>query len=162
MPLRITCVMLCAALFAGCAGLTGALKEPDLRLDRVILRGVGVTGGTMDLVVAVYNPNDFDLNGTRLQVGFDVENSHLGDLEYDTDFQVQRGDTTALTLPVRFSWSGMASAVRAALGYGDLPYTIKGQLTVDTPFGEHKVPFTREGRAPLTRAAGLVPIPTGQ
>ena len=162
MPLRFTCLMLCASLSAGCAGLSGALKEPDLRLDRVILRGVGVTGGTMDLVVAVYNPNNFDLNGTRIEVGFDVEDSHVGDLEYDTDFQMQRGDTTALTLPVRFNWNGLASAVRAALGYGDLPYTLKGQLTVDTPFGAHNVPFTREGRAPLTRAAGLVPIPTGQ
>jgi LEA14-like dessication related protein len=116
----------------------------------------------MDLVVGVYNPNKFDLNGTKLQVGLDVENSHVGDLEYDDDFQMQKGDTTALTLPIRFTWSGLAGATRSALAYGELPYKLAGQLTIQTPFGDRKVPFTREGRAPLTRAAGLVPIPTGQ
>ena len=88
--------------------------------------------------------------------------SHVGDLEYASDFQVQKGDTTVLTLPVRFNWSGLAGAARAALGYGEIPYTLKGQLTVETPFGDRKVPFTREGRAPLSRVGALVPIPTGQ
>ena len=128
----------CAA--RGCAGLPGNFKDPDLRLQRVIVRGVGLTGGTMDLIVGVYNPNSFDLHGTRLQVGFDVEGSHVGDVEYDDDFQVQKGDTTALTLPVRFNWNGLAGAVRTALGYGDLPYTLKGQLTVETPFGDAQDP----------------------
>jgi LEA14-like dessication related protein len=162
MPLRLTCGIFGAALLGGCAGLPGYLKDPDLHLDRVIVRGVGLTGGTMDLIVGVYNPNNFDLNGTKLQVGLDVENSHVGDLEYDDDFQMQKGDTTALTLPVRFDWNGLAGAARSALGYGELPYKLTGQLTIQTPFGDRKVPFTREGRAPLTRAAGLVPIPTGQ
>ncbi len=155
-------VLVGVALLGGCAGIPGAFKDPDLRLDRVVVRGVGPTGGALDLLVAVYNPNQFDLQGTKLQVGFDVEGSHVGDLEYASDFQMQKGDTTALTLPVRFAWSGLSAAVRAALGSGDLPYTLRGQLTVQTPFGPHQVPFTREGRAPLTRVAGLVPIPTGR
>jgi LEA14-like dessication related protein len=162
MRLDLTCGILGAALVGGCAGLPGYFKDPDLHLDRVVMRGVGLTGGTMDLVVGVYNPNNFDLRGTKLQVGFDVEDSHVGDLEYDNEFQVQKGDTAKLTLPVRFNWSGLAGAARTALGYGDLPYKLKGQLTFQTPFGDRKVPFTHEGRAPLTRAAGLVPIPTGQ
>jgi len=159
MRLGITCGLLGAALVGGCAGLPGSFKEPEVRLDRVAVRGIGLTGGTMDLLVAVYNPNNFDLNGTKVQVGFDVEGSHVGDLTYDNAFQVQQGDTTSLTLPVRFTWGGLAAAALSALSYGDLPYTMKGQLTVATPLGDHKVPFTREGRAPLTRAAGLLPIP---
>jgi LEA14-like dessication related protein len=153
--------LLGAALLAGCAGLPANFLEPDVRLNRVIARGMNLTGGTMELVVGVYNPNRFDLNGTRLQVGFDVEGSHVGDLEYDDDFQMQKGDTTAVTLPMRFTWSGLAGAARSALARGDLPYTLKGQLTVETPFGPDKIPFTREGRAPLTRA-GALPIPAGR
>jgi hypothetical protein len=49
----------------------------------------------------------------------------------------------------------------AALDRGDLPYTLKGQLTVETPFGDRKISFTHEGRAPLTRVGGVLPIPTG-
>lgn len=154
--------VLAATILSGCAGLSGVLKDPEVRLDRVVLRGVGLTGGAIDLLVAVYNPNHFDLNGTRLQVGFDVERSHLADLDYTDDFQVQKGDTAHLALPIRFAWSGLAGAARAALGQGELPYTLKGQLTVETPLGDRQVPFTHEGRAPLSRAAGLVPIPTAR
>jgi LEA14-like dessication related protein len=159
--LRLTCGILAAVLLAGCAGLQDLFQEPDLHLDRVVVRGLGVTGGTMDLVVGVYNPNQFALQGTRLQVGFDVEESHVGDLEYADDFQVQKGDTTQLTLPIRFNWSGLAGAARAALGSGEIPYTLKGQLTVATPIGDRTVPFTRQGRAPLSRAAGVA-VPAGR
>lgn len=159
--LRLTCGILGIALLAGCAGLPDLFKEPDLHLDRVVVRGLGVTGGTMDLLVGIYNPNQFALQGTRLQVGFDVEDSHVGDLEYNDDFQVQKGDTTQLTLPIRFNWSGLAGAARAALGYGEIPYTLKGQLTVATPIGDRTVPFTRQGRAPLSRAAGVA-VPAGR
>src|SRR5215211_2171162 len=99
---RLTGGILSVVLLAGCAGLPAYFKDPDLELQRVLVRGVGLTGGTMDLVVGVYNPNSFDLHGTRLQVGLDVEKSHVGDVEYTSDFQVQKGDTTAVTLPVQF------------------------------------------------------------
>lgn len=162
MRLRTTLGMLgVVVVLGGCGGVGDNFKQPEVHLDRVILRGLGLTGGTMDLVVAVYNPNGFDLRGTRAQVGFDVEDSHVGDVEYTEDYEVQKGDTTTVMLPLRFNWVGVGGAVRTALGYGDLPYTLKGQLTLQTPFGRRVVPFTHTGRAPLTRAGGLVPIPTG-
>ena len=147
--------MLAITMLAGCAGLPVGLKDPELHLDRVVVRGVGLTGGTMDLIVSVYNPNQFDLAGTKLQLGFDVEDSHVGDLTYDDDFEVQNGDTTALSLPLQFTWNGLAAAARSAFGTGELPYTLRGQLTLQTPIGGHTVPFTHQGRVPLTRAAGV-------
>jgi len=150
-------------LLTGCAGLPAVFKNPDLTLQRAVVRGVSLSGGTMDLVVGVYNPNSFDLQGTRLQLGLDVENSHVGDVEYNSAFQVQQGDTTAVTVPVQFAWSGLAGAARAAFGYGELPYKLNGRLTVQTPFGDHQVPFTHEGRAPLSRVGRFVlPAAAGQ
>jgi hypothetical protein len=154
----ITAVLLLTA----CAAIGETFKAPEIHLDRVVLRGLNVTGGVLDLQLGVLNPNRFDLQGTKLQVGFDVQESHVGDIEYSDEFQVQKGDTTALTLPLRFNWTGVSGAVRSALGQGALPYTLKGQLSLRTPFGPRVVPFTTEGRAPLTRIGGLIPIPTGQ
>jgi LEA14-like dessication related protein len=149
-------------LLAGCAGIGETLKPPEIHLDRVVLRGLSVTGGVLDLQLGVLNPNRFDLQGTKLQVGFDVQGSHVGDIEHQDEFQIQKGDTTALSLPLRFNWSGVSGVVRSALGQGDLPYTLKGQLTLRTPFGPRVVPFTKEGRAPLTRLGALIPIPAGR
>ena len=155
MNVRQRSISLAAALtMLGCAGGLNNFKEPDLTLRQVTVRGVGLTGGNMDLTVDVFNPNGFDLRGTKLQLGFDVEGSHVGDITYVDEFQVQRGDTTSLVLPLRFNWNGVSSAVRAALGYGDIPYTMRGQATVRTPFGDRVIPFTRQGRAPLTRSSG--------
>jgi LEA14-like dessication related protein len=146
-------------LSAACSGIGDNFRQPDIQLERAILRGVDVTGGNLDLVVKVENPNNFRLEGTRLEVGFDVEGSHLGDITYDDDFTVSENGMTTITLPLRFGWSGVGSAVRAALSYGDLPYEMKGQAELETPWGRKEVPFTREGRVPLTREGGNVAIP---
>lgn len=147
-------------LSTACSGLGDNFREPDIQLDHVVVRGVGLSGGNLDLVVRVDNPNNFTLQGTRLQVGIDVEGQHLGDIAYDDDFAVSRNGQTTITLPLRFGWSGVGSAVRAALGYGDLPYKMKGQATLKLPAGARKViSFTHEGRAPLTRTGGNVAIP---
>jgi LEA14-like dessication related protein len=145
---------------AACSGLGTNFKEPDVQLDHAVVRGVGLTGGNLDLVVKVKNPNNFTLQGTKLQVGLDVEGSHLGDVTYDSDFAVSENGETTLTLPLRFGWSGVGSAVRAALSYGDLPYKMKGQATLRLPGGVKPViSFTHEGRAPLIRSGGNVAIP---
>jgi LEA14-like dessication related protein len=143
----------------GCASIRDLFKEPDIQLERVVVRGIGVTGGDLDLIVKVDNPNNFTLQGTRLQLGFDVEGQHLGDITYDDDFAVPENGTTTITLPLKFGWAGVGSAVRAALSYGDLPYKMKGQAEIQTPWGRKAVPFTHEGRVPLTRSSGAVAIP---
>jgi LEA14-like dessication related protein len=155
-PGRVASGALALLLVAGCAGLQSVFRNPDVNLQRVVVRGLGLTGGTMDLVVGVYNPNAFSLQGTRLQLGLDLEQSHVGDVEYTSAFQAQQGDTTVLTVPLVFSWSGVAGAVRTALGGGDLPYKLNGQLTVSTPIGQQQVPFSHEGRAPLSRIGDVI------
>ena len=142
-----------------CSGIGNNFRQPDIRLDHAVIRGVGLSGGNLDLVVKVDNPNNFTLQGTRLEIGVEVEGQHLGDISYDDNFSVSQNGTTTLTMPLRFGWAGVGSAVRAALGYGDLPYKMKGQAELSTPWGRQKVPFTREGRVPLMRPSDNVAIP---
>jgi LEA14-like dessication related protein len=151
-------------LSAACSSLGYNLREPDIQLDHAVVRGVDLSGGNLDLVVKVENPNNFTLQGTKLQVGVDVEGSHLGDITYDNDFAVSENGQTTITLPLRFGWSGVGNAVRAALGSGDLPYKMNGQATLRLPGGvKTVVSFTHEGRAPLIRSSGNMAIPgTGQ
>jgi LEA14-like dessication related protein len=143
----------------GCSGLGDNFREPELQLDRAVVRGVGLAGGNLDLIVTVVNPNNFPLHADRLRVGVEVGSSHLGDITYEDDFTVSENGSTTLALPLRFGWLGVGGAIRAALGYGDLPYKMKGEATLKIPGGFHKVvPFTREGRAPLTRPGGGSPL----
>jgi LEA14-like dessication related protein len=156
-----TAALLATALSTwGCAGMGDLFREPDFRLNRVVVRDLGLTGGSIDLLIDVNNPNRFDLRGTGLELGFDVSGSHLGDARLTNDFAVMKGELTTLTVPLSFEWAGVGSAVRSALGSGEIPYTMKGQATLQTPFGRYSVPFSQEGRAPLTRPQGKV-VPSG-
>lgn len=157
---RAAGVLLLAVALGSCAGLGNTLKEPDVRLERVIMRDVGVRGGNLDLMVEVDNPNAFDLRGTEVELGLDVEGSHVGDVRYHDEFSVERGGRTTVTLPLRFEWAGVGSALRIVLSAGEIPYAMKGQIRLQTPWGAHSVPFTREGRAPLTRVGGALSVPT--
>ena len=56
--------MLLWAALAGCAAVGNVLKDPDVELEQVVVRDVGVRGGRLDLLVGVENPNAFDLRGT--------------------------------------------------------------------------------------------------
>ncbi len=154
-----SCLLVLVVSTAACSGIAGNFRQPEIRLDHAIVRGIGVAGGNLDLVVKVDNPNNFTLRGTRLELGVDIEGSHLGDITYDNDFSVSENGSTTLTLPLRFGWAGVGRAVRAALAYGDLPYKMKGQAQLRTPWGRTEVPFTREGRVPLTGPGGAFAIP---
>lgn len=151
-----------AAGLAACAGLGNTLKEPAVRLERVVVRDVSVRGGNLDLMVDIDNPNAFDLRGTEVELGFDVEGSHVGDLRYADEFSVDRGGRTTLRLPLRFEWAGVGGTLRTALNSGEIPYQMKGQIMLQTPWGAHSVPFTREGRVPLSRLSGALSVPTGR
>jgi LEA14-like dessication related protein len=158
--MRLRVPLAALALGTACSGLGDNFREPEVHLDRAVIRGVGFSGGNLDLVVRVQNPNNFTLHADKLQVGLEVEGSHLGDITYEDDFAVTENGETTLILPLRFGWSGVGQAVRAALGYGDLPYKMKGQATLKLPGGARtSVSFTHEGRAPLTRSTGNLAMP---
>ncbi|HEU5049656.1 MAG TPA: hypothetical protein VFU00_04980, partial [Gemmatimonadales bacterium] len=95
-PRLLALSLAAAAAGLGCSGIPGTFLDPEVRLNEVVVRGVGLTGGSMDLVVAIYNPNGYSLRGTKLEVGFDVEGSHVGDITYSDEFQVQERDTTTV------------------------------------------------------------------
>ena len=150
-----------AVATGGCSGLKDLFTEPAFRLERVVVRDVGLQGGALDLIVGVDNPNQFDLHGTGLEAGFDVEQSHLGTVRLTDDFAVTKASVTTLTLPLTFEWAGVGTAVRSALGSGEIPYSMKGQARLETPFGGYDVPFEGQGRVPVTTPQGVRLTPSG-
>ena len=142
---------------AGCAALSMAnFQEPTVELRTIIVRGIGLTGGTLDLELEVTNPNNMDLRGTRLEVGLDVEGTHLGDVELNDAFNLPKGKPTTVIVPLTFNWAGVGAAARSALGYGTVKYDIKGAASLQTPWGLERVPFSRSGSVALnqTRPSG--------
>ncbi|HKC80601.1 MAG TPA: LEA type 2 family protein [Gemmatimonadaceae bacterium] len=134
---------------AGCAslGALGGFKEPIVTFKDLRVRGLGLTGGSLDAYLSVYNPNGFRLDATRLTykvtVGTDTE---VGTGALDSRFTVQDKDSTTVRIPIDFTYAGIGAAGRQMMQSGSVPYNVTGDVTVTTPVGNFTVPYSGTGR----------------
>jgi LEA14-like dessication related protein len=133
---------------AGCAslGALGGFREPVVTFKDLRVRGLGLTGGSLDAYLNVYNPNGFRLDATRLSYKVLVGENELGTGILDSRFNVQEKDSTTIRIPVDFTYSGIGAAARQMMQGGSVPYTVTGDVTVATPLGNFTVPYSGTGR----------------
>jgi LEA14-like dessication related protein len=138
---------------ASCASLRSALSfhEPQLALQEINVTGLGLTGGTLDLVFDVYNPNTYRLRSTRLEVGLDLEDVHFGDALIDKPLDLSPENHSRVVVPVRFEWAGVGAGARALLLRQAIRYAVSGAVLVDTPLGERRVGLKTGGDVPLKK-----------
>lgn len=139
-----------AALVAGgtaCASLGRAVfKEPVVTLREVVVTGLGLSGGNVDVVLSVYNPNSFDLDALSMTYRVEVDSVPLGSGELGQRFVVQEGDSSIVRLPVSFTYAGIGAAGRQLMQSGAVTYRVRGDFTVSTPLGNFTRPYDQTGR----------------
>ncbi len=137
------------AVFAisACASLgRGVFQEPIVNFKNLQIRGLGLTGGSMDVYLSIYNPNGFRLDATRLTYNVAVGENQLGTGALDSRFTVQEKDSTEVRIPIDFTYSGIGGAARQMMQSGSVPYTVRGDVTVATPLGNFTRPYSGSGR----------------
>ena len=147
MRTRMIAAAFAALVLAGCASLgLGGFKEPLVHFNDAKIRGLGLSGGSVDVVLSVYNPNGFDLNASRLTYKLMVEDKELGNGQIRDAFRVKDRDSTFVTIPVNFTYAGLGAAGRQLLQQGSVNYRVFGDFTVDTPVGSFTRPYDQTGR----------------
>lgn len=136
-----------AVAASGCAALGRAtFKEPDVQLRQFTITGLGLTGGSIDVVLSVYNPNGYKLDALRMTYQVDVDSIKLGDGALDGRFVVAEKDSSLVRLPIRFTYAGLGAAGRSLIQSGTVNYRVRGDFTVGTPLGNFTRPYDRRGR----------------
>ena len=137
-----------ALALAGCATLARqAFQNPIVNLRDVNVRSLGLSGGNLDVVLSVYNPNNYRLDATRLTYQLLVGDSvSLATGDIQTQTTVQAGDSTVVTVPVGFTYSGLSAAARQLFSTGAVNYRVRGDVTVGSPVGNFTVPYSTTGR----------------
>ena len=140
-----------AAAVLGCATMRSMARfeEPQLALEEINITGLGLTGGTLDLVLDVYNPNDYRLRSTRLELALDLEGTHFGDALIDKPLDLSPQNHSRVVVPVRFEWTGVGAGARALLDRRAVRYRLAGAVLVETPVGEKRVGMSRDGEVPI-------------
>ena len=144
---KILIAAMAAVAVGGCATLgVGGFKQPLVNFSDVKIRGLGLSGGSLDIVLSVYNPNGFNLNATRLTYKLMAEDKDLANGVLDHAFRVRDKDSTFVTIPVDFTYAALGAAGRQLLEKGSVNYRVIGDITVDTQLGNFTVPYDRTGR----------------
>jgi LEA14-like dessication related protein len=138
---------------SSCATLRHALnfEQPQIELHEIHVTGLGLGGGTMDLVFDVYNPNEYRLRSTRLEVGLQLAGTDFGEALIDKPLDLSPQNHSQVVMPVRFTWAGVGAAARSLLESQELPYGLTGAVLLDTPIGERKVELKGNGHVPLKK-----------
>ena len=123
--------------------------EPDLQLQEINVTGVGLTGGTFELVFDVYNPNEYRIRSTRLEGGVDLEGTHFGDALLERPLDLSPTNHSRVVVPVRFEWSGVGAGAKALLTRRAVAYGLTGAVLLETPLGDQRVTLHGSGNVPL-------------
>lgn len=146
-PMRWLVGALLVLTATGCGSLLRRdFKEPVVTFKEGRITGLGVTGGSLEIVLDVYNPNGFRLDGSRLTYAISVDSVKVGDGLYNTRFQVDKGQTSEIRLPLNFTYVGIGAAGRQLMQTGSVEYRVRGDITVGTPIGDFTRPYDQRGR----------------
>jgi LEA14-like dessication related protein len=143
-----------AATVGGCATLgRRAFKEPDVTFRELRVNGLGLTGGSLEVLLSVYNPNSYKLDATRLTYNLMLDSVQFASGAIDEKFTVQDRDSTIVRLPIDFQWRGIGEAGRQLLNRGAVNYLVRGDVTVGTPLGSFTRPYSQHGSYTALRGA---------
>ena len=157
--LTLTGLTAALALTAACGGSSAPrpyvppvpFDEPIVAMRDVRLAGAGLTGGSMDIVLSLYNPNDYAVQTPRLSYYLLVDTTRVASGDYDAIIEVPARDSAQLRVPATFSYASMRHAGKSAASVGAVSYRMVGRISVGTPYGRLSAPYDRMGRfAPLS------------
>jgi LEA14-like dessication related protein len=118
---------------------------PMIGLRDVRFGGAGVTGGSLELTVNVYNPNDYQIYSPRFVYGVYVGDERVARGVTDVDVVIPSRDSVSVRLPASFSYVGLGAAGRTMMSTGSVNYRVLGRMYASTPSGRREAPYDRAG-----------------
>lgn len=145
----VSWAMVSAVLLAasGCARLARqSFQTPTVELKDVVVKGIGLQGGSLDVILDVYNPNDYRIDASRVTYTVFADTLKVATGEVTKRVTLDNKRMSTVTLPVNFSMRELQQAAGILLQRGTVDYTVQGDFTLATPFGSLTRPYRSKGR----------------
>lgn len=149
---RIFVALMASVVIAGCgsssrrSGPPVPFDQPTVALRNVRMRGVGILGGELEILLKVFNANAYDLVDPRVSYRVFVDTVLVATGFTDVTLTLPARDSAEVRVPATFRYTGMSGAARVMMGTGAAPYRVLGRITVGTPYGRLTFPYDRAGR----------------
>jgi LEA14-like dessication related protein len=131
----------------GCASLArSAFQNPMVELKDVRVKGIGLQGGSLDVVLDVYNPNDYRIDASRVTYTLLADSIQVATGEVTKLVTLDNRRMSTVILPVTFTLRELNQAANVLLQRGSIDYIVRGDFTLATPFGSITRPYSSKGR----------------
>lgn len=147
---RATVCLLAALLASGCATLGREIQQPELALEEVALREIGLLSQRFELTLAVRNPNGFALPIKRLGYDIEIAGERFADGQTTERFRVPAHGTARTTVEVTTRLGSLLAQMERWLREPQerVDYRLSGTIEPDL-FGAGVIRFTEQGSVPL-------------
>lgn len=123
-----------------------AFANPVVEVKTVKVKGIGLQGGSLDIVLDVYNPNEFRLDATAISYEVWVDSSQLATGSIERMLTLSEKGRSEIVVPVEFTFAAVQRALTRFAARGSLDYRVTGDFTLVTPFGRITRPYSGTGR----------------
>ena len=135
------------ATVAGCKTLARqAFANPVVEVKDVRVKGVGLQGGSLDVILDVYNPNDYRIDARSISYTVFVESAQIAIGEIEKLMTLSNLGHSEVVVPVEFTFAAVQKAVQKFAMRGSLDYRVTGAFTMVTPIGSITRPYSGAGR----------------
>lgn len=125
-----------------------SFESPTVDLQTVEVTGLGLTGGSLNLLLDVYNPNSYELRTVQMAAALVLEDTHFGDALLPRVVTLPATAHEIVEVPVTFTWAGVGAGAKALLLRGAVNYRLDTTIDIDRPV-ERTVNLATGGQVPL-------------
>ncbi|KAG1363671.1 desiccation-related protein [Cocos nucifera] len=119
--------------------------KPDVDLEKIHFNKFSFEETMATLHLKLENKNDFDLGLNALDYEIWLSDVSIGAAELTKSTKIEKNGITKMEIPIAFRPKDFGSALWDMIRGRGTGYSIKGNLDVDTPFGQMKLPISKEG-----------------
>lgn len=122
-----------------------AFAQPVVTVGDVRLGGIGTQGGTINVALDVYNPNNFRLDAEAFNYRVLIDTIQLTEGTIEKRITLLQKDSTRVNLPVPFGFREVLQIGQQLSQRGSVSFRLLGDVKVLTPFGSVKRAFDEKG-----------------
>jgi LEA14-like dessication related protein len=145
----LTLLAVVAVTSASCALF---VRSPEVVIADVRVVGLGLTGGTAEILLEVDNPNRFGLEVREFRYLLEVSDPAVPD-RWDTlavgvsadTVRLESRASTLVPLRIPFRYSAVGTALRAWTNGGEVPYRLEGAVRARGAGIQRDLPFRSTG-----------------
>jgi LEA14-like dessication related protein len=131
----------------GCKTLARQLfAQPVVEVKDVKVRAVGLQGGSLDVILDIYNPNEYRLDATAITYKVWVDSNEVATGTIEKMLSLSEKGRSEIVVPVDFTFAAVQKAIQGLARRGYVEYRVAGEASIATPFGKITRPYSGTGR----------------